>query len=61
MPGMLVPVAGGAKAGSVAVSGASNVAQEKGSESPGGAAKRTAFAVYKSKENALTPLNLFRS
>jgi hypothetical protein len=51
MPGMLVPVAGGAKAGSVAtsvvVSGGMNIAQEKGPESLEGAAKRTAQEIAK--------------
>ena len=51
MPGMLVPVAGGAKAGSVAtsavVSGGMNIAQEKGPESLEGAAKRTAEEIAK--------------
>lgn len=51
MPGMLVPVAGGAKAGSVAtsavVSGGMNIAQEAGPESLEGAAKRTAEEIAK--------------
>ena len=46
MPGMLVPVAGGAAAGkaatSAAISGGLNVAKEIGPESMGGAAERTA-------------------
>jgi hypothetical protein len=51
MPGMLVPVAAGAKAGSagrsVAVSGAMGVKKEKGPESLEGAAKRTANEIAK--------------
>lgn len=56
MPGMLVPVAGGAAAGSaatsVAVSGGMNIAQEKGSESLEAAAKRTAEEIAKLLSNA---------
>ncbi len=51
MPGMIVPVAGGAVAGraatSAVVSGGLNVAQELGPESLGGAAKRTAEEIAK--------------
>jgi len=51
MPGMLVPVAGGAMAGaagrSAVVSGGMNISQEKGSESLEGAAKRTAQEIAK--------------
>ena len=51
MPGMLVPVLGGAVAGSagtsVAISGSLNVAQEMGPESIEGAAKRTANEIGK--------------
>ena len=51
MPGMLVPVAGGAAAGtaatSIAISGGMNIAQEKGPESLEGAAKRTAEEIAK--------------
>ena len=51
MPGMLVPVVGGAVAGSagtsVAISGSLNVAQEMGPESIEGAAKRTANEIGK--------------
>ena len=52
MPGMLVPVAGGAKAGSIAVSGGMNIAQEKGPESLEGAAKRTAQEIAKTLSKA---------
>jgi hypothetical protein len=56
MPGMLVPVAGGAKAGSVAtsaaVSGGMNIAKEKGPESLEGAAKRTAQEIAKTLSKA---------
>jgi hypothetical protein len=56
MPGMLVPVAGGAKAGSaatsIAVSGGMNVAQEKGAESIQGAAKRTAGEIAETLSKA---------
>ncbi|MHC4587141.1 MAG: DUF4410 domain-containing protein [Planctomycetota bacterium] len=52
MPGVLVPVAGGAKAGSIAVSGGMNIAQEKGPESLEGAAKRTAKEIAKALSNA---------
>lgn len=51
MPGMLVPVLGGAAAGqagkAAVVSGSMNVAQELGPESLGGAAKRTAQEIAK--------------
>ncbi len=51
MPGMLVPMGAGAAAGnvarSVAISGASNILQEGGSESLEGAAKRTAKEIAK--------------
>jgi hypothetical protein len=51
MPGMLVPVVGGAVAGSagtsVAISGSLNIAQEMGPESIEGAAKRTANEIGK--------------
>lgn len=50
-PGMLVPMGAGAAAGnvarSVAISGASNILQEGGSESLEGAAKRTAKEIAK--------------
>ncbi len=50
-PGMLVPMGAGAAAGnlarSVAISGASNILQEGGSESLEGAAKRTAKVIAK--------------
>ena len=56
MPGMLVPVAGGAAAGraatSAAVSGAMNVGQEITSESIEGAAQRTAEEIAKVLEEA---------
>jgi hypothetical protein len=56
MPGMLVPVAGGAAAGtaatSVAVSGALNVGQEIKPESIEGAAKRTAEEIAEVLEEA---------
>ncbi len=56
MPGMLVPVAGGAAAGtaatSAAISGALNVGQEVKSESIQGAAKRTAEEIAKVLEDA---------
>ncbi len=51
MPGMLVPVAGGAVAGragtAIVVSGSMNVAQELGPESLNAAAKRTAQEIIK--------------
>jgi len=51
MPGMLVPVAGGAVAGqagrAVVISGSMNVAQELGPESMNAAAKRTAQEITK--------------
>lgn len=51
MPGMLVPVLGGAAAGragtAAIISGSMNVAQELGPESLGGAAKRTAQEIAK--------------
>ena len=51
MPGMLVPVAGGAAAGkagrSAVISGSMNVVQELGAESLEGAAKRTAEEIAK--------------
>ncbi len=51
MPGMLVPVAGGAVAGqagrSVVIAGSMNVAQELGPESMNAAAKRTAQEITK--------------
>ena len=56
MPGMLVPVAGGAAAGtaatSVAISGALNVTQEANPESIEGAAKRTAEEIAKVLKDA---------
>jgi hypothetical protein len=52
MPGMLVPVAGGSKAGSVVMSGGMNVKQEKGAESIGAAAKRTAKEIAKALSKA---------
>ncbi len=51
MPGMLVPVAGGAAAGqvgwSVIIAGSMNVAQELGPESLNAAAKRTAKEIIR--------------
>ncbi len=51
MPGMLVPMAGGAAAGriatSAAISGGTNIAKEIGPESVEGAAKRTAEEIAK--------------
>ncbi len=56
MPGMLIPVAGGAKAGragkSAVMSGGMNVKQEKGAESIGAAAKRTAKEIAKALSQA---------
>ncbi len=56
MPGMLVPIAGGAAAGSAAtsaaISGGLNVGQEAGSESLRAAAKRTAKRIAKTMSEA---------
>jgi hypothetical protein len=56
LPGMLVPVAGGAAAGtaatSVAISGGLNIVQERGPESIEGAAERTAEEIAKVLEEA---------
>ena len=56
MPGMLVPVVGGALAGeagrSAVISGSMNVVQELGPESMNAAAKRTAKEIAKVFQNA---------